>query len=117
VDASRHRDLRPIRLIDFSGYSSITTETLPVVGSRDEMRFYWDSSHFKEIVGDYVLDRLFDVDSKARLVPSDLGMDLTSDTVEAVLASQHREQSAYRGRSAADVHTLRSLVHAAVEKP
>jgi hypothetical protein len=114
VDASQHRDLQPIRLIDFSGYSSITTETLPVVGSRDEMRFYWDSSHFKEIVGDYVLDRLFDMNSPVRPVPSDLGMDLTSDTVEAVLAWQHREQAAYRDRSAADVHKLRSLVQTAV---
>jgi hypothetical protein len=29
------------------------------------------------------------------------------------LAWQHREQFAYRGRSAADVHKLRSLVQAA----
>ena len=60
------------------------------------------------------LDRLFDMNSPVRPVPSDLGMDLTSDTVEAVLAWQHREQAAYRDPSAADVHKLRSLVQTAV---
>jgi len=43
-------------LWDFSGYSSVTTEALPASGSHAEMEFYWDSSHFKDIVGDFVLD-------------------------------------------------------------
>ncbi len=49
-------DAPSIPLWDFSGYSSVTTETLPASGSHAEMEFYWDSSHFKDIVGDFVLD-------------------------------------------------------------
>jgi hypothetical protein len=46
-DAGEHPDAIPIPLWDFSGYSRVTTEALPERGSRAEMQFYWDSSHFK----------------------------------------------------------------------
>ena len=55
-DAARHPGAPSISLWDFSGYSSVTTEALPASGSHAEMEFYWDSSHFKDIVGDFVLD-------------------------------------------------------------
>jgi hypothetical protein len=64
-------------LWDFSGYSSVTTEALPELGSRAEMRFYRDSSHFKDVVGDFVLDRLFGLSHPRRPVPLDFGVRLT----------------------------------------
>jgi hypothetical protein len=102
----------PIPIYDFSGYSSITTEALPPVGSRQEMRYYWDSSHFKEQVGDYVLNRLFEVRTASRDMPRDFGMRLTADNVENVLAQQRVAQQAYRERFPDDIATLRSLVRA-----
>jgi hypothetical protein len=71
-DATKHPGTALIPLYDFSGYNSITTEPLPAPGSREEMKYYWDSSHFKEIVGDFVLDRLFDIDRLEHPIPRDL---------------------------------------------
>lgn len=108
-DALRHRDRPPITLFDFSGYSRVTTEALPPRGSREEMLYYWDSSHFKAQVGDYVLDRLFDVRRTSREVPHDFGVRLTNATIESTLAQQRVTQAAYRERFPEEVAALRSL--------
>ncbi len=112
--AAAHPDRPPISLYDFGAYSSVTMEQLPAVSSRDEMRYYWDSSHFKEAVGDYVLDRLFEVSTANQIVPADFGVRLTAETIEAELASQRSEQEAYRISHAEDVEHLRTLVDNAI---
>jgi hypothetical protein len=109
-DAANHPNAAPIPLWDFSGYSSITTESLPQPGSRAEMRFYWDSSHFKDIVGDFILDRLFGVGDPQRPVPSDFGVRLTADNIEAALVHVRDGQLAYRSHYPAGVMWIRSLV-------
>jgi hypothetical protein len=97
-------------LWDFSGYSSITTERLPPIGSRDEMRFYWDSSHFKSVVGDLVLDRIFLTERTGQPVPADFGLRLTAANVEEVLSIERRQQAEYREAAAEDLRALRTLV-------
>lgn len=109
-DAAHHVDAAPIPLWDFSGYSSITTESFPEPGSRAEMRFYWDSSHFKDNVGDFILDRLFGVTDPRRAVPADFGVPLTADTIETALARVREDQLAYRRRNPVGVMWIRSLV-------
>ena len=109
-DAAHHPNAAPIPLWDFSGYSSITTESLPGPGSHSEMRFYWDSSHFKDIVGDFILDRLFGVTDAQRAVPADFGVRLTANSIETALAHVRDDQLAYRSRNPAGVMWIRSLV-------
>jgi hypothetical protein len=109
-DSAQHPDAPPIPLWDFSGYSSVTTEALPELGSRAEMGFYWDSSHFKEVVGDLVLDRLFGLSRALRRVPADFGVQLTPATIEAALARLRADQLAYRRSNPQDVVWIRSLV-------
>jgi peptidoglycan/xylan/chitin deacetylase (PgdA/CDA1 family) len=108
-DAAHYPDRAPIPVMDFSGYSSVTTEPLPPKGRRTEMRFYWDSSHFKEIVGDYVLDRLFDIHNPARAVPADFGVALTASNLEQVLAGQKAAKAAFRKNSAQSLTALHAL--------
>lgn len=107
-DAAAHPTEPPIPLVDFSGYSSITTEPLPPVGSRTEMNYYWDSSHFKEIAGDYVLDKIFDMHSAA--APSNFGDVLNASTVDKVLLKQREARAAYRKQFTEDINALHSLV-------
>jgi hypothetical protein len=109
-DAAQHREQPTIPLIDFGGYSAITTEPLPAPGSRNELQFYWDSSHFKSIVGDYVLDRLFEIGSP----PRDFGIALTNATIEETLKRQRSEQAAYRQRFPDEVAALEALVQTAM---
>lgn len=114
-DSAQHPTRAPIPLIDFSGYSSITTEALPPVGSQEEMRYYWDSSHFKANVGDLVLDRVFGLTDAARSVPPDFGIFLTTESVEATLVEQRVAQAAYRAHFAEEIAQLRALVRSRLE--
>ena len=110
ADAAQHPNEEPFPLYDFSGYSSVTTETVPASGSRAEMTFYWDSSHFKELVGDWILDRLFDVHAAETEAPIDFGVKLTTGNVDAVNARMHANADAYRSAHADDVLFIKELV-------
>jgi len=74
------------------------------------MKFYWDSSHFKDVVGDLVLDRLFGLSHPGRPVPADFGVQLTAATLEPALARLRAAQLAYRRSNPQDVAWIRSLV-------
>ena len=112
-DVERHPGAKPFPLHDFSGYSSVTTEPLPAVGSRDEMAYYWDSSHFKENVGDMVLDRIFAVERPDRPVPADFGVVLTARNIDAVLAATRAAQADYRATHVAEIESIRAMAAAA----
>jgi hypothetical protein len=109
-DARRHPGLKPVLLFDFSGYSIYTTEALPPVGSRQEMQYYWDSSHFKSIVGDKILDRVLSED----IIPTDdsggFGVLLRPDNIEDVLSSIHRDSLEYEVRYPEEMATLRKYI-------
>lgn len=70
---------------DFSGYNTITTEAID-----REMKNYWDSSHYRQEVGDLVLDRLFNV--PANQVPNDFGILVTPQNIESHLANTLAER-------------------------
>jgi len=59
-DSSRHPGEQAFPLWDFSGYNSITSEPIPNAGDTStQMKWYWESSHYKTEVGNFVLDRIF----------------------------------------------------------
>ena len=116
-DTRRHPGARPFPLFDFAGYSSVTTERVPPDTSTEEMKFYWDSSHFKERVGDWVLDRLFDVVNKDDPAPLDFGARLTAMNIDNELARTRSAQLVYRNDDAEEIALLRSLIQEAKPKP
>ncbi len=109
-DAARFPNRPPVPLMDFNDYSSVTTDPLPPIGGHQEMRFYWDSSHFKEIVGDYILDRLFAVSTADPPAPFDFGVILNTKTLDAVLARVRQSRAEYRKASPQDIAELQSLL-------
>lgn len=109
-DASRHPGEPPVPLYDFNGYSSVTTEPLPPRGSREEMRYFWDPSHAKQRVGDFILDRIFGVDDPRHPVPADFGIRLRPDNIDAALARIRARQAAYRAAHPSEVAKIRALV-------
>jgi hypothetical protein len=115
-DAATHSGEPPIPLYDFSGYSSVTTDPLPKLGCRDEMKYYWDSSHFKEIVGDMVLDRLFGISRPERPLPDDFGVLLNADTIESAILRVRADQIRYRRNHPRDISAIRSVVEKAMQK-
>ena len=59
-NAARNAQHAPFPLCDFSEPSPVTTEPLPwPERPTTPMTYYFESSHFRKIVGDRILDRLF----------------------------------------------------------
>lgn len=58
---------------DFSGYNSITTENIT-----SNRQYYWDSSHYKKIVGDKILDKINGIDNS----PVDFGVIITPENID-----------------------------------
>lgn len=69
-------DQYKVPLWDFGGYNSVTTETV-----KTPMKFYLDSSHFTELVGDMIIKRIFSTDR----MPVDFGVRLTPENIDAHL--------------------------------
>ncbi|NEO96366.1 MAG: hypothetical protein F6K56_42030 [Moorea sp. SIO3G5] len=73
---------------DFSGYNSITTEAIS-----EQMKNYWDSSHYREEVGDLILNRLFSY--QVQTVPEDFGVIITPENVESHLGKIRNERESW----------------------
>jgi hypothetical protein len=110
-DIETHPSAEPFVLYDFSGYSSVTTETVPALGSSQEMSFYWDSSHFKEAIGDCILDRLFATKPAGQPCPPDFGMALNPGTIEDAIAQIRAGRARYREEHAGDAARVRTMVN------
>jgi hypothetical protein len=107
---TRYPHTPPTPIYDFSGFSSITEEAPPAPGTSTEFRYYWDSSHFKQLVGDFILDRVYGVFDAAHQVPADFGVQLSDVTIEPYLEDQRHRQANYRRRFPSDFARLRQLV-------
>ena len=102
----------PIRLWDFSGYSSITTEP---VG--ETMRWYWESSHYTKEAGDLVLARLLERPERVAVLPDDFGQELSPATVDAVLASIRDGHAAYGRDFPAELEDVRAIARRTAPSP
>lgn len=74
-------------LWDFSGYNSITTESV-----KTPMLNYWDSSHFTEEVAHMVLSKIF---GRNEFVPADFGVLITPRNIEAHLEQIDKDRENY----------------------
>lgn len=99
----------PFVLWDFSGYNSITTETVPALGDRDaRMQWYWEGSHYKKELGKLVLDRVFDYHQGGRGTPADFGVVVSASNIDAHLAAKRVAQRRYIDSHPADIAELES---------
>ncbi|MFZ4875786.1 hypothetical protein ACL9RI_11920 [Janthinobacterium sp. Mn2066] len=80
-----------VRVFDFSGFNSITSETIPQVSGQRTMQYYWEASHYRDNVGHMILARLFGGEP---LPPDDFGIEL----MPASLALHHAAMRAARDR-------------------
>jgi len=100
----------PFPLWDFSGYHTISTETVPALGDTTTMmHWYFDSSHYTPATGDLVLDRIFNYRSPERTVPNDFGILLTSQNIESHLARIRADREHYRLTHPDDIAEIETL--------
>jgi hypothetical protein len=76
---------QPFALWDFSDTNSITVESVPADGDLKPMRWFWETSHYREITGNLVLDRVFGTRDPSRPLPEDFGARLTAASIETLL--------------------------------
>ena len=82
-----------VRLLDFSGFNSITTEATPLVSGKPDMHYYWEVSHYRDNVGRLILARLFGGDTPP---PADFGVELTPANIDAHHAATRAARDRYR---------------------
>lgn len=107
---------QPFPLWDFSGYNSISMETVPALGDTETiMRWYIESSHYTSAAGDLVLDRIFNFKSPERTVPDDFGVLLSSHNIDAHLANIRKAREHYRQTHPEDVAEIEALAREVVK--
>ena len=97
-----------VRLWDFSGYNSITTEPFPALDDAEtQMQYYWEGSHYRTNVGRLVLNRMF---GSLDGVPEDFGRQLTPQNIERHLLEARLQRDIYRMRQADDIAQIQQLI-------
>ena len=93
-----------VRVYDFSGFNSITSEPIPQVTGAREMRYYWEASHYRDNVGHFILARLF---GGAPRPPADFGVELTETGIAAHQTAVRAARERYHARHADETAYLR----------
>ncbi|MBH1983723.1 MAG: hypothetical protein I8H79_14320 [Burkholderiales bacterium] len=89
-----------VRLHDFSGFNSVTSEATPLVSGKPDMHYYWEVSHYRDNVGRLILARLFGGDTPP---PADFGVELTQASIDAHQAATRAARERYRVEHAREV--------------
>jgi len=78
-----------IKLFNFSGFNSITTEIIPS-NAQTQMKYYNESSHYKMITGDLILDKIY---NNSGVI--DFGIVLTPENVDKHLLLIEKDRKKY----------------------
>ncbi|MGR9087527.1 MAG: hypothetical protein ACU841_10690 [Gammaproteobacteria bacterium] len=101
---------QPFPLWDFSGYHSLSTEALPPSEQKNaEMFGYIESSHYKPVIGNLLLDRMFGLQIPERPVPDDFGVLLTENNIDSHLRAIRSARRQYRLTHPHDVAEIEAL--------
>lgn len=108
VAAEAGREAFP--LWDFTGYHPLHVEALPAADERRPvMKSYWDTSHFKERLGNILIRRVYDAESKYR----SFGQRLSAENIELHLARLRTQRAAWLKRNPGLQESMRqALRHA-----
>jgi hypothetical protein len=100
---------RPVPVYDFSGFTSITTEPVPIGAPAVQMTNYWDPSHYTKEIGDRVLDIMLS-DANQQVRP-DIGGPITLRNIDEHLASIRLAQSVWRSRAPEQAARVKGPAH------
>lgn len=95
-------------LWDFTGYNSITSESVPGADEEDKrMQWYSEGAHYRAETGDLVLNKVFGL--KGRMAPEDFGKLVTTDNIDEHLASIRQERVRYLSRHSQDMSEIANI--------
>ena len=97
-----------LRIVDFSGFNSVTTEAIPQVSKLSAMQYYWETSHYRANVGAMILARLYPGSGEG--VPGDFGVELRPDTLDRHLAATRAARDRYHRAHPQETRMVRAVV-------
>jgi hypothetical protein len=100
--ATRYQSNCDVKIYDFSGFNSVTTETIDGITPAAGLENYWEASHFKVNVGDRILRRIFAPDAS---LPADFGRELNNGTVAEINAQSDRDRARYEASHTKEIQT------------
>lgn len=99
-----------IQLWDFSGYNSITTEPIPDdAGSDRRMKWYLDSHHYTEDVGNMIITRMFSTTAGHPEVPDDFGVLVRNNNIETHLKRIQTAREAFAKKHSYEIQKLEAI--------
>ena len=99
------------QLWDFTGFSRITTEQFPVLGdARTQIKWYWESSHYKKQTGKLILDKILSNNIGYEKKLKDFGIQLSPINVAAHLQQQRQLLEQYINQFPEQVVEIQGLV-------
>lgn len=101
-----------LRLYDFSGFNSVTTETISMVSRRPVMDNYWEASHYRANVGHMILGRIYGEPGPGPVPPDDFGVELDSAMLPAHLARMRAARERYHVEHARETAYLKAVLAA-----
>ncbi len=108
-DKQKNKD--QIKIWDFSGFNSITMESVPVKGDiKSKMKWYWESSHFKVEVGSLILDRMFSLDTQNSTKFDNFGVLLNPENIGQHLKNIRSEHLLYAEQYPEDIKYIHELI-------
>lgn len=87
---------------DFSGYNTVTVEPIS-----EDMRNYWDISHYRRGIGDLIINRMFGY--REAQVPADFGRWITARNLEDHLREVNQNRAAWVAENPEVVALVRRL--------
>ena len=104
-----------VRLFDFSGFNSVTSEPIPQFSQRSSMMYYWETSHYRDNVGRMILERMFGGGGQS--APSDFGVELTPDMLPLHLAQMRAKRDLYHIEHPGETEFVKHLASTKLAKP
>ena len=85
-----------VKLWDFSGYNSFTTEEeTPSESLIRTMKWYYEALHYSKELGELMLDRIYDYKDESRVIPDDFGILLSEKNIDDHLKRIRKQQTKY----------------------
>lgn len=99
--------VEPFPLWDFADYNGVTKEPVPPLGdATTRMRWYWESSHYKNTVGRLMLDRILGGNSAPQDRHQDFGMMVRLSNIDPHLRSIRVQHAEYLLSHQADISEM-----------
>jgi Tetratricopeptide repeat len=101
----------PFVLWDFSGFNSITSQTVPPDGDTTTLlHSFWEPSHYQKATGELMLDRILGHRTPNRPLPADFGIALTAHNIDAWIKKTREGVPKYKAAEPSDFQLVSAIV-------